>query len=111
MSQRTDGQAAALADDLRAALAALDRARRALAANELNRLDEVWPVLERSASRIAELDPARRAELEPFLLALLDDVERTIEAFGAELRAVRDRIELAGRNRAAGEAYRRARPG
>jgi hypothetical protein len=94
---------------LRAALADLRHARQALRRDELEHLHDLWPRLERCATRLAGLEPAHRKGLRPALLALLDEVEATIGTFRAELQQQRETKRSEGLSKAAHAAYRQGR--
>jgi hypothetical protein len=98
-----------LIDDLQAALAGLEHARRVLDRDDLSDLETLWPRLERCATRIAALDQQGQVEAQPIMLALLDEVERTIAAFGVEHGHLADRLKSASLGLAAGAAYRQAK--
>lgn len=97
-----------LIDELRAILTALEHARRALGKDSLAETDELWPRLDRCARDLATLDRDERDGIKPLMLALSDELERTIAAFGAEHRNLGDKLKSASRNMAAGAAYRQA---
>lgn len=97
-----------LIDEFQAILAALEHARRALDKGDLAETEELWPRLDRCARRLATLDHDERAGTKPVMLALLDELQRTIEAFGEEHRHLGDKLKSASRSMAAGAAYRQA---
>lgn len=101
--------ASSLIDELRAVLAGLEHARRALNQGELAEADEFWPRLDSCARRLSALDRQERDGIQPAMLALLDELQRTIVAFGAEHRQLGDRLHSANRNMVAGSAYHQAR--
>ncbi len=94
--------------ELRAILASLEHARRALGQGDLSETEGLWPRLDKCARRLVELDHDEREDIKPVMLALLDELERTIGAFGAERRHLGDKLKSASRNMAAGVAYRQA---
>ena len=100
--------ASSLNEELKAVLAGLEHARRALDQGDLVDADALWPRLERCAQRVAALDPAERESVKPLMLALFDELERTIVVFGEERRQLGDRLRAANRNLAAGLAYRQS---
>ena len=103
--------ASALIDDLKAAIAGLAAARQSLARGDLDMAGELWPRLDRCARGVAALRGDDRERVRPIMLALLDELERTIAAFGAEHRDLGDRLRSAGRSLAAEAAYRQAGAG
>ena len=100
-----------LIDDLQAAIAGLAAARRALASEDFDGADELWHHLDRCAYALTALQGEDRDRMKPTMLALLDELERTIAAFGAEHRDLGDRLRSASRSLAAGAAYRQAGAG
>ncbi len=98
-----------LIDELRAILAALEHARRALANGDLSKIDELWLRLDNCARRLAVLDREGRDGVKPVMLALLDELERTIESFGAERQNLVDKLKSTSRSMAAGAAYLQAK--
>lgn len=96
-------------DELRAIIAGLEHARRSLARDDLQEADELWPRLERCAREIATLDHTARKGLRPVMLALLDELERTIAAFGTKHGDLERKLRSASRSLAAGAAYRQTR--
>lgn len=98
-----------LQDEAKAVLACLAHARQALKDDKLEPLDEIGLRIERYAQRIACLRPADRQGMQPLLLALLDDVDRTIEVYREELTRARTDLTSAYRGRAAGAAYRQVK--
>ena len=100
-----------LIDELRAILAGLEHARRALGQGQLVEAEEFWPRLESCARRLAALDRQERdGGLQPVMLALMDELQRTIMAFTTEHRRLGDRLRSTSRSMAAGTAYHQARP-
>lgn len=95
-----------LIDELKAVLAGLEHARRALREDGLPETDGLWPRLERCASRLKTLDGQECHDIRPILLALLDELERTIATFGVEHRHLRDKLKSTRRSMAADAAYR-----
>ncbi|MEM7042738.1 MAG: hypothetical protein AAF543_08000 [Pseudomonadota bacterium] len=100
-----------LTDDLKAAIVGLAHARQALAAGDLDMADELWRGLDRCAYGLAAIDGDDRERMRPVLLALLEELERTVAVFGAEHRDLGDRLRSASRSLAAGAAYRQAGAG
>ena len=96
-------------NELRAILASLEHARRALGNDNLSEIDELWPRLDRCARRLAMLDRDDRDGIKPVILALLDELEQTMEVFGAEHRHLGNKLKSASRSMAAGAAYRQAK--
>ena len=101
--------AATLTDDLRAAVAGLAHARRALGDGDFEEVGELWGCLDRCARRLSALDDAERLQVQPTMLALLDELERTMAAFDAERRDLAERFRSARRSMMAGAAYRQAK--
>lgn len=110
MNAVAEGPEQPLAPEIDGAIAELARARRAIHDDDFPILDGLWQHLERITARLAEvgLDHQPR-ELRLSLLALIDELERTLEVFRTEHAALRDQLSLASRNLAAGAAYLRAR--
>ncbi|MEZ5930488.1 MAG: hypothetical protein R3F54_00765 [Alphaproteobacteria bacterium] len=100
--------ASTLRDELLAVLTGLRHARQALDREALAQTADLWPRLERCARLVARLDRAQRSAIRPVLLTVLDELQRTIAAYGAEHRELRDKLKSASRNLAADAAYRRA---
>ncbi|MGI9510669.1 MAG: hypothetical protein ACR2QJ_15125 [Geminicoccaceae bacterium] len=99
----------ALIDELRAALIGLEHARRALGKGDGIPADDLWPRLERCARRFEELERGDRDAIKPVMLALLDELERSIAIFGAEHRKLGDKLRSTSQNMAAGVAYRQTK--
>lgn len=95
-----------LIEELKAVIAGLEHARRTLHKDDPVEASELWLRLERCAGRLAMLDRQERDGVKPTLLALLDELERTIATFGAEHRHLGDKLKSANRSMAAGAAYR-----
>lgn len=106
---RATAPASSVSDELQAVLAVLRHARQALDQGNLAATADLWPRLERCARLVARLDRPQRSALRPVLLTVLDEIERTVGAFGAEQSLLRDRLKTASRSLAADAAYRRAR--
>jgi hypothetical protein len=104
-------QASSLNDELQAVLTGLQRARQALDQDAFAETADLWPRLERCTRLLAPLDRNQRTMIRPALLALLDELQRTIAAFGTEHRLLGDRLRAASRSLAADAAYRRAKGG
>ncbi|MDH3659376.1 MAG: hypothetical protein OEU92_04985 [Alphaproteobacteria bacterium] len=98
-----------LIDELKAILAGVEHARRALAQGQLVEADEFWPRLESCARRLAALDRQERDGIKPVMLALMDELQRTIMAFTTEHHQLGDRLRSTSRSMAAGTAYRQAK--
>lgn len=97
-----------MSGECQAVLAALEHARRTLGKGDLSETEELWPRLDRCARRLATLEPDERDGIKPVMLALLDELQRTIEAFGDEHRHLGEKLKSASRSMAAGAAYRQA---
>jgi hypothetical protein len=95
-------------DELQAIVTGLRHARHALGRGSLVETADLWPRLERSARLVAGLDRSQRSAIRPLLLAVLDELGRTVSAFGREQSQLRDRLKAASRSLAADAAYRRA---
>ena len=92
---------------LEAAIELLERARRAVARDELPELERLAPLLEGLAGRLAAwsgTDQRRRRRV----LALLDEAGALSEALRAGQAQVALQLRAAGVHRRAGAAYRRA---
>lgn len=98
-----------LIDELRAILVALEHARRTLGQRVVLEADDLWPRLERCARRLSSLDLDERDGIKPTMLALLDELEKTISAFGEERRHLADKLKSRSRSLAAGAAYHQAK--
>lgn len=95
-------------EDLKAILTGLGHARSALADGDLAAMNELCRRLEDLAGRLGAAGEEGQERLRPLMLALLDEVERTIDAFASEHRDLRDQLRSAARNMAADAAYRKA---
>lgn len=104
----TSGPASSLADELRAALAGLEHARRRLGDGDLVGAEALWSRLEACAHQVDVLDRDAREAVGPLLLALVDELERTIATFDAEHRDLGARLRSTSRSLVADTAYRQA---
>lgn len=100
-----------LHEELQAIITGLKLARRSLGNESLVETDEFWLRIEQCACRVAELDHLERDGVWPVMLALLDELERTVAAFDAEHRQLGVKLRSADRRMAAGAAYRKAEAG
>lgn len=98
-----------LIDDLRAVIVGLEHARRALVEGDISAAEDFWPRLERCAERLNGLERGDRDGVKAAMLALLDELERSIAIFGAEHRHLGDKLRSASQSLAAGAAYRQAK--
>lgn len=100
-----------LIDELRAVLASLEHARRRLGDGDIMDAEALRCRLEDCAHRIDALDRSGREAARPLMLALMDELARTIAAFGTEHRDLGDRLRSASRSLTADTAYRQAGKG
>jgi hypothetical protein len=109
MSGQDDAAEQALRDEMATVLVRLTQARRMLGQEEAWEADDLNRELQAVAGRIAGFSPIERRRMQPSLLALLDDVERTIAVFEEGLAGMRRDLSAANQGRTAGAAYRRKR--
>lgn len=110
MTQSCD-PASSLTNELRSVLSSLQHARRRLEDGDIVDAEALQRLLESCAHRVDALDRSERDVTKPLMLALLDELERTIAAFGAEHRDLGSRLRSASRSIAADSAYRQAGKG
>lgn len=106
MSDGDDAQGSSLEAEMKAVLARLVHAREAQSRDKAEHLDDVGQHIQALARRIADLSPVERQGVRPLLLALLDEVERTIEVFQEGMAGMRQDLTSAHQSRTAGAAYR-----
>lgn len=87
--------------------ARLRHARRSLGQDEDEFIQETCARMDHCAGQIAQLSGNVRARMQPSLLAVLDEVDQTMKAFGDELARKRQELASGNQGRAAGAAYRR----
>ncbi len=90
-------------------LVALEHARRTLGDSDILEADELWSRLDRCARRLSGVDSDERDAIKPIMLAVLDELEQTIAAFGAEHRHLAEKLKSRSRSLAAGAAYHQAK--
>ena len=97
-----------LADELRAVICGLVDERSKVSQENPEQNDGLWRRIETCAQHIAGLSSQEREEMKPMLLALLDELHRTIAVFDIEHRHIAEKLRSSHRNMAADAAYQQA---
>ncbi len=98
-----------LREEIKAISAHLAHTRQVLHQSETECLAEVGPRIEACAKQIRDLPMTARRPMQPLLLAILEEVDRTIDIYQAELEHLRAELTSAHQGRTANAAYRQAR--
>ena len=106
---RTSVDSSPLIDELKAMISGLEHARLSLNQGDIGKQDELWHRLDQCTLKIRTLDGVERDRLKPVMLALMDELGRTIETFTRERSALGEQLKSTSRNVAAGAAYRQAK--
>lgn len=109
MSNDSEAADRTLREELKAISARLAHTRQVLQQGEAECLAEVGPRIEACARQIMDLPMTNRQLVQPLLLAVLDEVDRTIDIYQKELDRMRTDLTSAHQGRTAGAAYRQAR--
>ena len=92
--------------DIRSVLALLARSRQLTEQDEAFSLEGLVARIEALSQQIHTLAPPHRQQLQPLLMALLDELNRTVTVFEGDLKSTGDKLASVRQSRAAGAAYR-----
>lgn len=98
-----------LRDEIETILARLAHSRQQVGQDNVGFSDDMSPKIEACALCIANLSPVDRRQMQPLLLAFLDEVDRTVQVFQDELAHTRNELTTAQRSRIVGAAYQHLR--
>lgn len=108
MSDRRKVPDDSLRDRMQATLVRLGHARAILNQSSSDSLEDVCAWTEAFAEELSDLSPSDCQRLQPLLLAILDELGRTISIYQSELGRLRADLTSARQGQAAGAAYRQA---
>ncbi|MGI9490822.1 MAG: hypothetical protein ACR2QF_00190 [Geminicoccaceae bacterium] len=108
MNSDDDATPEALEDRIKALSVRLAEARRTSIKSDVLNLSDICPELEDCARKIADLSSVEYERTKSLLLALLDEVNQTIESFQDEMGRMRRQLTSSGQSRAVDAAYRQS---